>query len=49
VISSFANTKGGDSVGKFNNKDLLMIGVNRGKATQLLNLTKNKTISIDLL
>jgi S-adenosyl-L-methionine hydrolase (adenosine-forming) len=49
VISSFAHTKGGDSVGKFNNKDLLMIGVNRGKATQLLNLTKNKTISIDLL
>jgi S-adenosylmethionine hydrolase len=49
VNTSFAHTKGGDSVGKFNNKDLLMIGVNRGKATQLLNLTKNKTISIDLL
>ena len=49
VNTSFAHTKGGESVGKFNNMNLLMIGVNRGKATQLLNLTKNKTISIDLL
>ncbi len=49
VNTSFSDSKGGESVGKFNNKNLLMIGVTRGKATQLLNLTKNKTISIDLL